>query len=70
MITTQAFASSTTGAIICIGSKYERVAMSVCVLRRASSDAQRKELEQRVIFELGMLHPGGINMDFSAFIQN
>ena len=44
--------------------------VSVCVLRRASSDVQRKELEQRVIFELGTLHPGGMNVDFSAFIQN
>ena len=44
--------------------------VSVCVLRKASSDVQRKELEQRVIFELGTLHPGGMNVDFSAFIQN
>ena len=44
--------------------------MSVCVLRRASSDVQRKELEQRVIFKIGTLHPGGMNADFSAFIQN
>ena len=40
------------------------------VLRKASSDVQHKELEQHVIFELGMLHPGGMNVDFSAFIQN
>ena len=40
------------------------------VLRKASSDVQHKELEQHVIFELGTLHPGGMNVDFSAFIQN
>ena len=39
--------------------------VSVCVLRRASSDVQRKELEQRVIFELGTLHPGGMNFPHS-----
>ena len=38
--------------------------VSVCVLRKASSNVQRKELEQRVIFELGTLHPGGMNVDF------
>ena len=32
--------------------------VSVCVLRRASSDVQHKKLEQRAIFELSTLHPG------------
>ena len=40
------------------------------VLRKASYDVQHKELDQCVIFELGMLRPRGMNMDFSAFIQN
>ena len=44
--------------------------VSVCVLQKASSDVQRKELEQRIIFELGTLHPVGMNMDISVFIQN
>ena len=43
--------------------------VSVCILWKASSDVQHKELEQRVIFKLGTLHPGGMNMDFSAFVQ-
>ena len=40
------------------------------VLRKASYDVQHKELDQCVIFELGMLRPRGMNVDFSAFIQN
>ena len=50
------------------------MAFNICtedlVLQKASSDVQHKELEQRVIFELGMLRPGGMNVDFSTFIQS
>ena len=41
--------------------------MSVCVVATASSDTHRKTLEQRIIFQLGTLHPDGMNVEFHAF---
>ena len=42
--------------------------MSVCVVSTASSDTQRRSLEQRVMFQLGTLYPDGMNVEFTAFV--
>ncbi|KAJ8031993.1 hypothetical protein HOLleu_25387 [Holothuria leucospilota] len=43
--------------------------LKVCVLKSCRGDKERKTMEERLIYQLGTLHPNGINSLFRSFQQ-